>query len=80
MFRKFSGGVDQSLQNERKRADLAAIRLALLDPTAVLHRGYSILQSIDGGVLGCIDQIQIGQPVRSILADGVVEMTVLGKS
>jgi exodeoxyribonuclease VII large subunit len=79
MSRKLGAGFDRTFQNERKRVERAAIQLALLDPTSVLDRGYSILQSMDGGVLGSIDQIQVGQHVRSVLADGVVEMTVSGK-
>jgi exodeoxyribonuclease VII large subunit len=71
--------LQQGLECQKQRLQLSAIRLKLLDPLAVLDRGYAMLQSETGGVLGSIHQLQAGQNVRAILADGRADLKVLGK-
>jgi exodeoxyribonuclease VII large subunit len=52
------------------------VRLGLLDPTLVLHRGYAWLALEDGRTMTSIEQARAGQAVRATLSDGTVDLTV----
>jgi len=71
--------VRRKLDSDASR--LKAMRASLdgLDPMRVLGRGYSILQSIDGKVLGSVADVNEGEEVRIVMRDGVLEAEVTRK-
>ena len=74
--RNLARGLDGSLLNSRHRLDRARLRLELLDPKVVLQRGYAWLSDLQGQPITAAKATHPGQPVRAILADGQVDLTV----
>lgn len=72
--------LDRSMETHlhERSASLASLRsqLRALDPTAVLDRGFAVLQAADGGELASIQQTATGEPIRAILRDGTIDATV----
>jgi len=66
----------QLLQGQRLRLDSLAARLEALDPRRVLSRGYAWLDDGAGGALSSVSQLQQGQRLRAVLADGEAHVTV----
>ncbi len=66
-------------QLERQGLRLAALqaRLQALDPQRVLARGYAWLDDGQGRALVSASQLQPGQRVHAVLADGAAELQVL---
>jgi len=59
----------------KNQLKLAALenRLAALDPRSVLNRGYSItMNERTGGVVAAIDDVRVGDPLRTELAKGQI--------
>lgn len=71
-------GVRQCAQLQRERAERAALRLGLLDPSLVLKRGYAWLTVGDGHPVSSVEQLEAGVKVQATLVDGVVALTVDG--
>lgn len=65
-----------ALQRARLRAGDAQFRLDLLDPKLVLQRGYAWLSDMQGKAVTSAKSVCMGQPLRAILADGEVDLTV----
>lgn len=75
---RFSRNVAQSLQNRSERLDRLGLRLAALDPRAVLQRGYAMLSDPTGErVYTHAAELQPGQTVRATLGDGAVDLQAL---
>ena len=69
------------INNHQKDLRILAGRLTALNPLAVLERGYSITRTIPGQkVVTGSRQVEIGQHVEVILAKGLLECQVEGKS
>ncbi len=70
----------QALQREHarlgERLERSRQALALLDPKLVLQRGYAWLSDEQGHAITRAADTRPGQPVRAVLADGEVGMTV----
>ena len=71
-------GRSRYLTRQRERLERAALRLGMLDPSLVLQRGYAWLTLEDGGAIVSIEQAKAGDQVRATLADGMVDLRVLG--
>lgn len=67
----------QLLRAGGQRLDGLAARLAALDPQQVLARGYAWLDDGQGRALTSVNQLQTGQTLRAVLADGEAAMAVL---
>ena len=67
---------ETALQSQSRRLGDAQLRLELLNPGLVLKRGYAWLTDTHGLALTSVRSLHRGQPVRAILADGEVDMTV----
>jgi exodeoxyribonuclease VII large subunit len=65
-----------ALREKASRLDRLAWRLAGLDPTAVLQRGYALLTNAQGAAITSARQVRAGQSLRATLADGVVDLRV----
>ena len=63
----------------QQRLERAALRLAALDPQRVLERGYAWLQDEAGHPVTRAAQTTPGQPLAATLADGKVDLRVLGR-
>lgn len=74
----FATACRQHLVHQRDRIDRAGLRLGLLDPSLVLQRGYAWLTLESGGTMARVDQAKTGEQVRATLADGMVDLRVLG--
>lgn len=75
---RFTRNVAQSLRNRSERLDRLGLRLAALDPRAVLQRGYAMLTDPAGErVYSHAADVQPGQIVRAALADGAVDLQAL---
>jgi len=66
---------------ERARADCARLEASLshLDPGAVLERGYSIVQKLDGGIVRDSVSLAIGEPVALRFAKGRARARIAAK-
>ena len=60
------------------RLQRAELRLGLLDPKLVLQRGYAWLTGPEGNTITSVKQTYPKQVVRATLADGTVDLAVLG--
>lgn len=65
-----------SQERGRHRLERARLRLDMLDPNLVLQRGFAWLADLDGQPITAAKSTHPGQPVRAILADGQVDLTV----
>ena len=66
-------------ESAQQRLERAALRLAALDPQRVLERGYAWLQDEAGHPVTRAAQTTPGQPLAATLADGKVDLRVLGR-
>lgn len=68
--------VQRDLQRQTRLLEQAQARLALLDPRLVLQRGYAWLTDTQGQALTSVAQVEAGQDVQAVLADGALDLTV----
>lgn len=66
----------QRLQRERQRLEQLHLRVDLLNPQRVLERGYSVLTTHAGQVVCSTAQAAVGTPLKVILADGTLDVSV----
>lgn len=80
--------VDSSLQRlieiakkavvaKQHQFNLAAEKLAMLNPLAVLARGYGIIRTQDGHVINKVTEVAHGQNLEVILRDGSINIEVI---
>ena len=68
--------VQRDVQRQGRLLEQAQARLALLDPLLVLQRGYAWLANAEGHALTSVTQVEPGQAVQAVLADGSLDLTV----
>ena len=66
----------RALQIQAHRLAALDLRLGLLDPRLVLARGYAWLSDAQGQALTHAAQLQVGQVIEAILADGKAALCV----
>jgi exodeoxyribonuclease VII large subunit len=66
------------LRRQTARLDSLQARLQALDPHHVLARGYAWLDDGEGGAITSVHALLPGHEVRAVLADGSVDLRVLG--
>jgi exodeoxyribonuclease VII large subunit len=64
------------ITDRQRRAEALAIQLELLDPQAVLGRGYSIARDSEGQIIRSIDGLLRGQAMEVQIADGCIDTVV----
>ena len=69
--------IKQKAADERRNLMLFSEKLAMLNPFAVLSRGYSIVRRADGQVITSQHQVSQGDEVTLLLADGSLEAQVV---
>ncbi|MDC8783881.1 exodeoxyribonuclease VII large subunit [Roseateles koreensis] len=67
-----------ALRAQDQRLQSLQARLAALDPKQVLARGYAWLDDGQGRALTSVTQLKVGQQVHAVLADGAVDLEVIG--
>jgi exodeoxyribonuclease VII large subunit len=66
------------LKGLRDHLNAAAKRLAAVDPSAVLNRGYSITMTKAGEVIRSANEVERNDLIKTRLRDGAVESVVTG--
>lgn len=62
--------IQQRLVQSQQKQQLLQQQLAALDPTAVLQRGYALVQTTDNQIVRSADALQLNQELKVQLADG----------
>ena len=78
MDEKLVSAVKASIERSKNRLSVLDVAIKALDPSAVLERGYAIVEKADGLVTG-IDDIDCGVQVKVRLSDGSFTADVSGK-
>ena len=76
---RLTPAVQRSRDALQRRADVAALKLRMLDPSSLLQRGYAWLETEDGQSLTRVEQAQPGQHITATLADGKLRVVVHGR-
>ena len=71
--------MERKVERDRQKLRRLESQLRMLNPLAVLGRGYSLTKKTDGTVVRSIDDIDVGEGVITQLADGKVVSTVTEK-
>lgn len=64
------------LVQQQQRLQQWSVRLELLNPQRVLERGYSVLTTQSGQPITSISQAPVGTPLKALLADGSLDVSV----
>jgi exodeoxyribonuclease VII large subunit len=75
--RRSAAAMKYDLRLRRTRLAGLAHRLASLDPTAVLKRGFAVLHGPDGEVIKSVNQVQPGWMINARLSDGAFDAKVI---
>ena len=70
--------VGRTLEQRQARVANLAVRLAALNPAAVLARGYALVETADGAVVQQAAQLHAGDRIRVRFVDDVVDAAVTG--
>jgi len=65
-----------TIQQKHSKVELFAHRLASLNPSTILERGYAILIKPDGEIVRTVAQVQVGESIRARLKDGQFDARV----
>lgn len=68
------------LERNAQRLTLYTESLRLLDPVTTMQRGWSITRTSSGEIVRSINDVQSGETIVTVLADGSVTSIVEGKS
>ncbi|BBB92920.1 MAG TPA: exodeoxyribonuclease VII large subunit [Methylomusa anaerophila] len=74
---RMTNAIKYTLVNKQHSFHIAAEKLSMLNPLAVLSRGYSITRNAGGEVIRSVDQIVPGQYLEIILKQGQIDVNVL---
>ena len=66
----------KSIHQQHQRLQLAAQSLELLSPQRTLERGYAVLRKPQGAVIRNAKDVQAGQELQAMLADGEIKLSV----
>lgn len=66
------------LMTKQHNLKLNAEKLAVLNPLAVLARGYSLARTTEGQVVSTAHQVETGQQLEIILKQGRIDVEVIG--
>ena len=64
------------LQQQSQGLQQLQVRVELLNPQRVLERGYSVLTTQSGQVITSTKQAPVGTPLKAVLADGSLDVSV----
>lgn len=73
---RLEGAMDKKLEASKNRLKLSAARLGAQNPMAVLSRGYALVQNDDNTVVSSSKELNVGDNIKLVFADGEVRATV----
>lgn len=76
LLARFEHLVASGIQQATQRLDVASGKLNVMNPRAVLSRGYALLKDQNNHYLSSASQTAVGHELRVELADGELEVTV----
>jgi exodeoxyribonuclease VII large subunit len=79
LARRMSVTVDHSQRLQRARLMGLELRLAALNPAAVLARGFAVVSTLDGSLIRTAGQVSRGDPLTVRVRDGSFGVTVTGE-
>ena len=71
--------INSYINNIGNKVILFEHKLNALSPLKILERGYSILEDEEGKVITSVNDISIGQVVKTTLKDGKINLSVVSK-
>ncbi len=74
---RFGDAIEQRLHSSARALDRLTQRLELLDPKAILERGYAIALDAEGRIVRDASSLRVGQRVRVEVAHGRFETSVV---
>jgi exodeoxyribonuclease VII large subunit len=80
LARRMSVAVDHSRQLQRTRLVGLELRLAALNPSAVLARGFAVVSTPEGILVRSVDQVSGGDRLNIRVSDGSFGAAVTGES
>jgi exodeoxyribonuclease VII large subunit len=80
LARRISVAVDHSRQLQRARLVGLELRLAALNPAAVLARGFAVVSTPGGSLIRSVDQVSSGDLLNIRVSDGSFGAAVTGES
>jgi exodeoxyribonuclease VII large subunit len=80
LARRMSVAVDHSRQLQRARLVGLELRLAALNPAAVLARGFAVVTTPEGSLVRSVGQVSRGDPLNIRVSDGSFGAAVTGAS
>ncbi len=69
----------KSLDDAANQLQQAGLRLNALSPAAVFNRGYALARDTQGNIIRSAGQVQIGDKISLLLADGKLHCALEGK-
>ncbi|OYN87960.1 exodeoxyribonuclease VII large subunit [Parenemella sanctibonifatiensis] len=70
--------VDRHLERASAELGRSLAQVRAMSPKATLERGYAILADADRASVTSVDDVEVGAPLSAYLADGVLDLEVLG--
>jgi exodeoxyribonuclease VII large subunit len=70
LSRRAQAGLDHTLEIQRTHLDGLSRRMAALNPTAVLGRGYAMVYGPQGQLVRRVGQVLAGDPISVLVSDG----------
>ena len=77
LLERFDNGIERRLRAAAQALDRLTQRLELLDPKAILERGYAIAVDGEGRIVRDVGSLSVGQRVRVEVALGRFETSVV---
>lgn len=73
---RLEGVMDRRLEASKKRLVVASAKLGAQNPLSVLSRGYALVENEDNTVISSSKELNVGDNIRLVFADGDVRATV----
>ncbi|MGM9859085.1 MAG: exodeoxyribonuclease VII large subunit [Bacilli bacterium] len=74
-----NNAINSYINNIGNKVTIFEHKLNALSPLKVLERGYSLLQDEEGKVITSINDISVGQVMKTTLKDGTINLSVISK-
>lgn len=71
--------ISSRLKASQEQTKQLSAHLAALNPNSILSRGYSYVTDSQGKIISSVDQIAPSQLMKTVLKDGTITSTVVGK-
>jgi exodeoxyribonuclease VII large subunit len=76
---RLSAAIDHQIALRKENLASFSGRLKALNPEGVLKRGYSITQDAAGKIIVSVNDLQVGEEVKTKFKDGIMHSKVVRK-